>query len=352
MYDIVLCFITAFLVTYLSIPIVISIAKKKKLYDHPNERKSHSEPIPTLGGIAIFAGVIFSIVMWTPFEYFGKLQYILTSFIIIFLVGAKDDIDPISPAKKFLSQVLAAFILVFLADVRITSLYGIFGIGALPIWVSILLSMFTILVVINSFNLIDGINGLSGSLAVVITITLGSWFFLSDKMQFALLSFALSGAAIAFLKYNVTPAKIFMGDTGAMLSGAIVALLAIKFIEAQQLLESDSPFIIKAAPAVAIGIMILPLFDTLRVFIIRLAKGRSPFYPDRLHIHHMMIDVGFTHMQATAILVFFNLLFIFMVLKFQSIGNLNLLIVIFAFAILFTTMLYLILKNKRENQKA
>ncbi len=351
MYDIILCFITSLLITYLSIPVVISIAKKKKFYDHPDERKTHSEPIPALGGIAIFAGVIFSVVMWTPFEYFSKLQFILMAFIIIFLVGAKDDIDPISPAKKFLAQVAAAAILVLLADVRITSLYGIFGIKELPMLISVLLTMFTILVVINSFNLIDGINGLSASLTLTITLTLGTWFFLSDQMQLALLGFSLAGAAIAFLKYNITPAKIFMGDTGAMLAGAIVAIMAIRFIEAQQHLPPDSPYTIRAAPAVAIGIMILPLFDTLRVFIVRVLKGRSPFHPDRLHIHHMMIDVGFTHMQATSILVLFNLLFIFMVLKFQSIGNLNLLIVIFAFALLFTTMLYMILQNKRKNNQ-
>ena len=348
MYDIILCFITSFALTYLAIPSIINVAKKKNLYDIPDSRKSHTELIPNLGGIAMFAGVLFSIVLWTPFEVFGDTQYIICAFIIVFLIGAKDDIDPISSTKKFLGQLFAAFILVFKANIQLTSLYGIFGIYDIPYYPSMLLSMFTILVIINAFNLIDGINGLSASLSTLISITLGTWFFLIDEMQLALTGFALAGSAIAFLKFNITPAKIFMGDTGAMLSGIICAILSIQFIEIQQTLPDNSPYLIQAAPAVAVGIMFLPLFDTLRVFVIRLINGRSPFHADRLHIHHMMIDVGFTHMQATGILVFVNLLFIFIVLKFQSIGNLYLLLTILSIALLFTTMLFLILSNKRK----
>ena len=158
MYDIILSFITAFLLVYLAIPSIINIAKVKHLYDVPDHRKSHDEVVPTLGGVAIFAGVIFSIILWTPFEVFGDLQYILCSFIIIFLIGAKDDILPMSPYRKMMGQIFACFILVFKAQVRLTSLYGIFGVYEMPEIASILLSMFTILVIINAFNLIDGIN--------------------------------------------------------------------------------------------------------------------------------------------------------------------------------------------------
>ena len=128
MYDVILSFITAFLLTYLAIPSIINVAEKKHLFDEPDDRKSHHTSIPTLGGIGIFAGVIFSILLWTPFDVFGDLQYILCAFIIIFLIGAKDDIDPISPYKKLAGQVFASFILVFKANIRLTSLYGIFGI--------------------------------------------------------------------------------------------------------------------------------------------------------------------------------------------------------------------------------
>jgi UDP-N-acetylmuramyl pentapeptide phosphotransferase/UDP-N-acetylglucosamine-1-phosphate transferase len=347
MYDVILSFITAFTLTYLAIPSIINISHKKHLFDEPDARKSHETKIPTLGGIAIFAGMIFSIILWTPFGVFGDLQYILCSFIIIFLIGAKDDIDPIPPYKKLAGEIFASFILVFKANVKLTSLYGIFGIYAIPEIPSIILSMFTILVFINAFNLIDGINGLSGSLATLISVTLGTWFFLIDRIELAIVAFTLAGSAIAFLKYNFTPAKIFMGDTGALLVGLVASILAIKFIELHSELEG-SPFAFKAVPAVAVGIMILPLFDTLRVFVMRAIKGRSPLHPDRTHIHHLLLDSGLNHMQSTGILIFVNLIFIFMVVTFQNIGTFNLLILILLIAILLTTLLYLIASRKKR----
>ncbi len=346
MYDIILAFITAFGLTYFAIPPIIRVARAKHLYDVPDARKSHTTSVPTLGGIGIFAGVIFSIVLWTPFDVFGDLQYILCAFIILFLIGAKDDIDPVSPYKKLGGQILAAFILVFKANIKLTSLYGIFGIYGIPEVASILLSMFTILVIINAFNLIDGINGLSGSVGALIALALGTWFFLVDQTALAIVGFALGGSVIAFLKYNFTPARIFMGDTGALLMGMVCAILTIKFIEVHRTL-GDSPYAFKAVPAVAIGLLILPLFDTLRVFVVRILHGKSPLYADREHIHHLLIDAGFTHMQATGILVFVNLLFIGLAVRFQGIGTLNLLLVILGAAILLSTALQLYARHKR-----
>lgn len=347
MYDVILSFITSFLLTYLAIPSVIKVALKKHLYDEPNGRKSHALPVPTLGGVAIFAGVIFSILLWTPFDVFGDLQYILCGFIILFLIGAKDDIDPVSPVKKLGGQVFASFLIVFKANIRLTSLYGIFGIGTLPEIPSIILSMFTILVIINAFNLIDGINGLSGSIATLISITLGTWFLLVDHIEYAIIAFALAGATIAFLRYNITPAKIFMGDTGAYLVGLICSILTIEFIELHREIQG-SPYTFKAVPAVAIGILILPLFDTMRVFIMRTLKGKSPLYPDRSHIHHLLLDSGLTHMQATTVLIAVNILFIFLVVKFQGIGTLNLLILILALALVLTLGLHLYAQRRRR----
>ena len=346
MYDVILSFITAFGLTYLAIPSIINIAEKKHLFDEPDERKSHTTSIPTLGGIGIFAGVIFSIILWTPFDVFGDLQYILCAFIIIFLIGAKDDIDPVSPYQKLFGQLFASFILVFKANVKLTSLYGIFGIYAIPEIPSIVLSMFTILVIINAFNLIDGINGLSGSIAVLISVSLGTWFYLIDHIELAIVAYALAGSVIAFLRYNVTPAKIFMGDTGSLLVGLVCSILAIKFIELHKELV-DSPYAFRAVPAVAIGILILPLFDTLRVFVMRLLKGKSPLHPDRTHIHHLLIDCGLTHMQATGVLVGVNLMFIVLAVKFQGIGTLNLLLLILLVATVLSTLLYFYARRKR-----
>lgn len=353
MYDIILAFITAFTLTYFAIPSIVYIAKKKNLVDEPGERRSHTVSTPSLGGIAIFAGVLFSIILWTPFDVFGDLQYILCAFIIIFLIGARDDIIPVPAAKKLVAQIFAACILVFKSNVMITSLYGLFGVVDLNIYVSYALSIFTILVIINAFNLIDGINGLSGSIGILIAITFGTWFILVDRLELAIIAFTLAGATLAFLKYNITPARIFMGDTGSLLIGLVCAILALKFIELNRVILTSGDFdhfrhlAVRSVPAVAIGIMIIPLFDTLRVFLTRALRGKSPFSPDRTHIHHLILDLGYSHMQGTGILLAVNVLFILMVFNLQKIGTLNLLLLVIALAAALTGFLYAKVREKR-----
>ncbi len=350
MYDVILSFITAFMVTFFAIPSIINVADKKKLFDEPDERKSHVRPTPSLGGIAIFAGVIFSIVLWTPFNVFVDLQYILCAILIVFLIGAKDDILPMAPWKKVMGEILAAAIVVFKSNVKLTSLYGIFGIYDLPEIISIPFSIFTILVIINAFNLIDGINGLSGSISTLIALVLGPWFYLVGHVELAIVAFALAGSTIAFLKYNFSPAKIFMGDTGSLLIGLICAILALQFIELHRDLQ-DSPYAVNAVPAVAIGILILPLFDTFRVFLTRILRGRSPLSADRNHIHHLIIDCGLSHMQATGILILVNVFFILVVFQLQHLGTFVLLILILTLATLMTVLLLYLRHRQRIKRK-
>jgi len=351
MYDVILSFITAFVLVFLAIPSIINIARVKHLYDLPDERKAHREAVPTLGGVGIFAGVIFSIILWTPFDVFGDLQYILCAFVIIFLIGAKDDILPLSPDKKLLGQVFASFILVFKAQVRLTSFYGVFGIYALPEWASIAISVFTILVIINAFNLIDGIDGLTGSVATLIAMSLGSWFFLIDRVDLAIIAFSLAGATIAFLRYNLTPARIFMGDTGSMLIGLISSILVIEFIEVHAEIQG-SPYAFRAVPAMAVGILILPLFDMLRVFVLRIARGRSPFRGDRIHTHHQLVDLGLTHPQATVLLLGVNVFFLLLVGFLQGLGTLRLLVLILVLAIALSAIPGYLLRKRDQASTA
>jgi UDP-GlcNAc:undecaprenyl-phosphate/decaprenyl-phosphate GlcNAc-1-phosphate transferase len=345
MYDIILSFITAFTVTFTALPSIIRIAIEKGLCDQPGERRSHVTPTPSLGGIGIFAGMLFSVIFWSSFKNFNELQYILCAILIIFLVGAKDDIESISPYKKLYGELLAAGILVFKSNVKISSLYGVFGIGDIPDWFAIPLSVFIIIVIINAFNLIDGINGLSGSIGMLVSCTLGLWFHLTDNSVLAILAFSLAGAILAFLKFNFTPAKIFMGDTGALLLGLVCSILAIKFIELHKNL--DSPYAFKAVPALTISILILPLFDTLRVFLMRILKGKSPFYPDRTHIHHLVVDTGLSHMQSTALLIFANIAFIGIAFTLQDLGTFNLLLVILGLASALTAILFQVANRKK-----
>jgi UDP-GlcNAc:undecaprenyl-phosphate/decaprenyl-phosphate GlcNAc-1-phosphate transferase len=324
-----LSFLTAFTLTYFAIPPIIHIARTKHLFDVPVARSSHREQTPSLGGIAIFTGAIFAIVYWTPFGTTGKLQYILCALIILFLIGAKDDISPVSPTKKIVGQIMAAAILVIKSDIRLDSFYGLMGMHqALPEPVVLVLSIFTILVITNSFNLIDGINGLAGSIVCLIMITLGAWFFVVGQDQLATIAFATLGATTAFLKYNFTPAKIFMGDTGSLVLGLITAVLTIRFITTNADLPPLNPYRLTGGPVIAIGILIVPLYDTIRVFLTRAIRGGSPFIADRRHIHHLLIDGGKSHMEATATLVMVNMILISLVFFFQNKLNMHLLILL------------------------
>jgi UDP-GlcNAc:undecaprenyl-phosphate GlcNAc-1-phosphate transferase len=355
MYDIIPSFITAFLITFFAIPSIIKIAIEKNLCDEPGERRSHSHRVPTLGGIGIFSGLIFSITFWIPFNScnnpeYEYVKYILCSYIIIFLIGAKDDIIPLPPIKKFVGQLLAAFILVYKAKISLSSLYGIFGVDDIPIYISIPLSVFTIIVIINAFNLIDGINGLAGSIGVITCSTFGLWFYLYGRLDLAIISSATAGALFAFLYYNMSnPSKIFMGDTGSLLIGLTASILAISFIENNKVWHPG--WSVQSVPAVAIGILIIPLFDTLRVFIVRVLRKKSPFYPDRTHVHHLLLDTGLTHLQSTAVLSFVNIIFIILSYILMKIGTLNLLILNFSFAALLTGLLFYLVHFKKKNNQ-
>lgn len=325
----VLSFFTAFTLVYFAIPSIIQIARVKHLFDEPGERSSHVVKTPSLGGIAIFAGALFSIVLWTPFKQFGNLQYILCALIIVFLIGAKDDIAPMSASKKLVGQLLAASILVFKSDIQLMSLYGLFGMDfALPFWFSSIISVFTILVIMNAFNLIDGINGLAGGIGAIIAVTFGCWFFVAGHAEYATVAFALVGAIMAFIRYNVTPAQIFMGDTGSLILGTVSAVLAIKFIDYSYALKETPVIGFVNAPAIAAGILIIPLFDTIRVFTTRILRGKSPFSPDRRHIHHLLIDFGFSHMQATAVLLLVNMVFISLAFSLGKVLEVHVLLLI------------------------
>lgn len=298
------------------------------------------EPTPSLGGIAIFAGTICAIVLWTPFDNFSALQYILAAFVVILLIGVKDDLYPISPTKKLIGQVLAALILVYKSQIRLNSLHGVFGINELPPLTAFFLSIVLIVAIINAFNLIDGINGLAGGIGLLASFTWGTWFYYVDSPALAVVAFSLCGALAAFLKYNVTPAKIFMGDTGSMLVGLVCAILAIKFIELSYEMPADSDhYTFRAAPAIAVSILILPLYDTLRVFVRRIWQGRSPFNPDRSHIHHLLLDRGLSHMQATTLLLGCNVLFVLLAISIHNLGTTRLLLVEVGIAIFLTFLL-------------
>lgn len=320
MYVLILGFITAFSITFLAIPAIITVAQARKLYDQPNDRSSHATPTPSLGGIGIFGGAICGIILWTPTEYFGQLQYTLAAMILLFLVGTRDDLVPIPPLKKLLVQVIAALILVFKARIVIDNWWGLMGIHEAGEWFSYAFSVLAIVGIINAYNLIDGINGLAGTIGLIATLFFGSWFFLTGYVEWAVLAVSLAGAITAFLKFNFTPARVFMGDTGSLLIGLTCAAMAIEFIHLNQEITPNHVWYMPGAPVVALSVLIFPIYDTLRVFIRRMSKGHSPFHADKTHLHHLLLAGGCSHMQATGVLALVNILLIAVAVGLQSIG--------------------------------
>lgn len=333
--------ITAFVITFMAIPSIIRVSLIKNLFDEPGERKSHASSIPTLGGLAIFAGVVFSFAFWSSPFALPSAQYIIAAVIVMFFIGIKDDIVELTAHKKLYGQVLAAVIITVFADIRLTSLYGIFGFYDIPYWFSVLLSIFTILVIINAYNLIDGIDGLAGGVGAIAAFTFGLWFFNYNQIGLCILAFSLFAALLAFLVYNFSPANIFMGDTGSLVIGLILSILAIQFIELSfASLPYAFPF--RSSPAMAIAILIVPLFDTFRIFVLRLMNGKSPFAADRNHIHHVLLDFGLSHREASLSLYLVNISFILTALALRNLSSLLLLAVLIFMAVILSFVPYFI----------
>ena len=341
----------AFIITFFAIPIIIEVARKKKLFDEPDERKVHKVVIPTLGGLGIFAGFILAILLGVPKTAINtELQYFAAAAIVIFFLGIKDDILILSASKKFLGQLIAACIIIKLGGLHLTNMHGFFGIHAIPRFASGILTLFTVLVVINSFNLIDGIDGLAGSLGVLTTLVFGTYFFLSGNIMYAIIAFSMAGSLIGFLVYNFSPAKIFMGDTGSLLIGLVNAILVIKFINIAG--NPTSAIFFPSAPGIGFAVLIVPLFDTLRVFSLRLLDKRSPFSPDTIHIHHFLLDLGLTHRTITISCVAANLVFIVMAFLLRDMGTTIVIAILLATALVSTIIVYYSRpKNKAANNK-
>lgn len=310
MQNIILVFITSLLIAIFGIPSIITVAKLKGLYDKPNSRKIHTNKIPRLGGLAIVAAFAVSASIFVvDVGSISRMQYLQAALVILFFSGLKDDVVVISPLKKLASQIVAAGIVIFGQQIFITDFHGMFGLHEIPYIASVLFTLFIIIVITNAFNLIDGVDGLAGGIGFITSVTFGLWFNFIDETGWSILAFALSGALLGFLVFNFNPAKIFMGDAGSLTVGFLLSIFTIKFLEFNAA-SSATIYKLESAPAIAIAILIVPLFDTIRVFTIRLFKKQSPFTADQNHMHHTLIKNGMGHREVCLALYIANVSFV------------------------------------------
>ncbi len=314
--------ILSFFIVFLSIPTILRVSESKKLFDEPNKRKVHKQSIPTLGGLALFLGFVFTYTLIIEWFGFTPVPFIVPSLIIIFAIGIKDDIMVTAPMVKLIGQVLAAFIIIGWGDLRITSLHGFLGLE-LNYGSSFMLTLLLFVFILNGLNLIDGIDGLASFTSIIAILSFSFWFFINNSFHMPVYGGALIGGLIGFIYFNVfsKKQKIFMGDTGSLILGFLIAVLTVKFCEFN---KPENATILKysmnSAPAVAIGILIVPVIDTTRIFVYRIARGKSPFTADKNHIHHRMLTLGFTHLQTSLIIGGINIFFVIMSYSLRNIG--------------------------------
>ena len=329
---VILSFVTSFLITYYSIPTIIKISRRKNLMDEPGQRSSHERKIPNLGGIAMFFSIAVCASIFA-YQLFDLYKFLFASLVILLYVGVMDDIVVMRAYKKLLAQVVVSALLVIGSDVRIRSLFGVFGVYELNYFLSVIFSIVTFIILVNAYNLIDGIDGLAGVYGVICFSLFGISYYRLGEYNYPLviLSTTIIGTVIGFLYYNLSDRskKIFMGDTGSMLLGFLLTFTSICFMDIfiVKKVQGAVFYHLNTAPVMAIAIMILPIIDTLNVIIIRLAEKRSPFDADKNHIHHKLLKLGITHKRATLYIISYYL-FIVIVSYFLRHVEVNLLLII------------------------
>jgi len=286
----VLSFVTAFIVALLVMPPLIKLIYRYNLLDKPDLRKEHATPVPTMGGIASCLGMAVGCGLWYQFTNDIFTVCFFFSMAMLFCVGIMDDLKNMPARYKLVLQIAVASLIAF-SGVRITSFNGLFGIDAIPVSAQYTLTILAITGITNAFNLIDGIDGLAGGVGFMSLVILGLFLTLSHDANTAVAAFALSGGLLGFLYYNFNPAKIFMGDTGSLVLGFVVSVLAVRLIQ----LNPEGSFILPHAPVFVLSTVAIPVFDTLRVFSLRMWAGKSPFSPDKTHIHHLLTLNGWGH---------------------------------------------------------
>jgi len=303
-------FILALALTMVAIPWVLMMAQHWKLLDEPdNERKLHARATPALGGIGIMIGFLVSMMVIQGMEQYFKMGVLAICMVILTLVGLRDDLFLMKAQHKFLWQLAVALIFAGLMSHWNYSLRGFLGLQELPFAVGFALCVSSLIFFTNAYNLIDGVDGLAGTIGLWIALNMGLVSFLAGDRVFALLALAVAGSLTGFLRYNFAPAKIFMGDTGSLTIGFMLTVFALRFLTRDYYrLEPELLPLYQFAPLIVLSYLIIPIYDTLRVIIVRVLRRTSPFMAGRDHIHHELLMFGLNHKMTTIYFGFVNVL--------------------------------------------
>lgn len=365
---ILLSLVISLFIGWITIPNIIIISKRKRLFDSINARKVHSGAIPRLGGISFLPAVIVAFCLSLGIrtitghdiditykdEFYLEILFFFAGLISLFFVGLADDLVGVGYKNKFLIQIFATIMLI-LAGLNIISLDGLFGIYDMPSAISVALTILVVVGAINAYNLIDGVDGLCSGLGAIALCVLSGWFYYHELYVYAMLGTSLLGCVAVFFLYNVKGKrlKVFMGDSGSLMLGYIISFLGLKFISlnagiGEYVYNTPNPEIM------VLSVIFIPVFDTVRVFTERIMRGKSPFYPDKTHIHHLFLGMGFTHMQSTGIILIMAIAFIMFnfTMQMYTISTTLLFVLNVMLGMIFLNLLpkYLIKKRESKNK--
>ncbi len=346
-----LLFAGAFLTTFIIIPKISWIVKSLELNDKPGARSSHKKSTPTMAGFSFFIALVIVVFFLKHYDLDNIALNFIAGITIVFIVGFKDDLVLSSPRAKLLGQFIAISFLFIDGMFQTINLNGFLEINALNPYASFICLYILMLGIINSFNLIDGVDGLSSTIGVIIFIVYAFIFFATGLFFYGLLCVSLIGILKAYLVFNFSESKkIFMGDTGSLLIGFCISFFTLKCMsmDASRFSQIDilPNFMAYNKLLLVLVIMFIPFFDTSRVAGIRILQKRSPFYPDRNHVHHVLMDAGCSHKKTTVILGSLSLIITFVFLALGSLHYLLLMGIMFVIYCLLLLFVDLIRRKK------
>lgn len=341
-------FFTALAISLLTIPSIVKIARKRGLYGIRREKGPDTGKIPVLGGMAIFAALIISLNLYSDAAEFPALPFLTTGTVVLFFIGLKDDILTIAPWWKLSAQLLVALVVSGPGGIRIMDPGQFIGLGTSGEVVEISLTVLFIIILINAYNLIDGIDGLAAAIGILGSLVFGVVFYRAGLQEWFLAALIYCGSLAGFARYNLMGRKnkIYLGDSGSLFLGFILAVMAVRFLNIEGGGIGDLQ--IRSPLAFMMAVLIVPLFDIFRIVVVRIFQGRSPLRPDRQHIHYRLVDAGLSHAGATGILVLANGLMITVVLVFQGFGEIPVILILLALCVAGSVLPgYYIRKRKR-----
>ena len=298
----------SFVITVILMPAIIRMGVRLGIVDRPGGRRIHKKSIPRVGGVGIILSLLIAFFFWSSVNSEFVITYFFAAIIIIFLIGLRDDVIPMHPFIKLLSICTCAVMIIYFYHIRIDSLYGLLPIDSLTIEWSYFITVFVILGLTNGYNLADGSDGLAGTIGSIVSLFLGIWFAQTNDYVFSMIMFCVTGAIFGFLRFNMHPARVFMGDSGSLTIGFLLSIAIIRFLQGNEQLPEGHEWKLHATVGSGMALMFYPIYDTVRVMLLRIISGKSPFSPDKKHTHHLLLRMGLSHSQIAFVIGLYSLI--------------------------------------------